>query len=91
MMMETSPENVDFHVFFPPSLSNELFIMFLPPTSILDPVIYLFTDKFYHPPILIKHHIWFLPVTNLFISLNGVLYSVHQSHFKQSPLFQEVL
>jgi hypothetical protein len=110
-MMETSPENVDFHMLFvyiyfsnhwnswttflchnfPPSLSNKPFIMFLPSTSILDPVIYPFADKFYPPPILIKYHIWFLPVTDLFISLNGILYSVHQSHFEQSPLFQEVL
>jgi hypothetical protein len=113
-MMETSPENADFHMLFVyicsqscsnsqttflchnllPSLStftNEHFIMFLPPTSILDPIIYPFADKFYPPPILVKHHIWFLPVANLFISLNGVLYSVHQSYFEQSPLFQEVL
>jgi hypothetical protein len=65
--------------------------MFLPPTSILDPVIYPFADKFYPPAILIKHHVWFLPVADLFISLNGVLYDVHQSYFQQSPLFQEVL
>jgi hypothetical protein len=71
--------------------TNEHFIMFLPPTSILDPVIYPFADKFYPPPILVKHHIWFLPAANLFISLNGVLYGVHQSYFEQSPLFQEVL
>jgi hypothetical protein len=75
----------------PSTFTNEHFIMFLPPTSILNPVIYPFTDIFYPPPILVKHHVWFLPVADLFISLNGVLYGVHQSYFKQSPLFQEVL
>jgi hypothetical protein len=65
--------------------------MFLPPTSILEPVIYLFADKFYPPAILVKHHVWFLPATNLFISLNGILYGIHQSYFDQSPLFQEVI
>jgi hypothetical protein len=65
--------------------------MFLPPTSILDPIIYPFADKFYPPPMLVKHHIWFFPIADLFISLNGVLYGVHQSYFEQSPLFQEVL
>jgi ABC-type long-subunit fatty acid transport system fused permease/ATPase subunit len=65
--------------------------MFLPPNSILKPVIYLFADKFYPPAILIKHHTWFLPATDLFISLNGILYGVHQSYFDQSPLFQEIL
>jgi hypothetical protein len=73
------------------TFTNEHSIMFLPPTSILNPIIYPFTDKFYPPPILVKHHIWFLPIANLFISLNGVLYGVHQSYFEQSPLFQEVL
>jgi hypothetical protein len=65
--------------------------MFLPPTSILEPLIYPFADKFYPPAILVKHHIWFLPAANLFISLNRVLYGVHQSYFEQSPLFQEIL
>jgi hypothetical protein len=65
--------------------------MFLPPTSILEPIIYPFADKFYPPAILVKHHVWFLPVADLFISLNGILYGVHHSYFDQSPLFQEVL
>jgi hypothetical protein len=65
--------------------------MFLPPTSILEPVIYPFADKFYPPAILVKHHVWFLPAADLFISLNGILYGVHQSYFDQSPLFQEVI
>jgi hypothetical protein len=59
--------------------------------SDLEPIIYPFADKFYLPAILVKHHTWFLPAANLFISLNGVLYGVHQSYFNQSPLFQEIL
>jgi ABC-type long-subunit fatty acid transport system fused permease/ATPase subunit len=70
---------------------NKPFIMFLPPTSILKPIIYPFADKFYPPAILVKHHTWLLPAADLFISLNGVLYSVHQSYSDQSSLFQEIL
>jgi hypothetical protein len=65
--------------------------MFLPPTSILKPIIYFFADKFYPLAILIKHHVWFLPAADLFISLNGILYGIHQSYFNQSPLFQEII
>jgi hypothetical protein len=65
--------------------------MFLPPTSILEPIIYPFADKFYPPAILVKHHVLFLPTADLFISLNGILYGVHQSYFDQSPLFQEII
>jgi hypothetical protein len=65
--------------------------MFLPPTSILEPVIYPFADKFYPLAILVKHHVWFLPATDLFISLNEILYGIHQSYFDQSPLLQEVI
>jgi hypothetical protein len=65
--------------------------MFLPPTLILEPIICPFADKFYPPAILIKHHTWFLPMANLFISLVGILYGVHQSYFNQSPLFQEII
>jgi hypothetical protein len=65
--------------------------MFLPPTFILEPIIYPFADKFYPPAILIKHHVWFLPAADLFISLDGILYGIHQSYFNQSPLFQEII
>jgi hypothetical protein len=65
--------------------------MFLPPTSILEPIIYPFADKFYPPAILVKHHVWFLPAADLFISLNRILYGIHQSCFDQSPLFQEII
>jgi hypothetical protein len=65
--------------------------MFLPPTSILESIIYPFANKFYPLAILIKHHVWFLPAADLFISLNGILYSIHQFYFDQSPLFQEII
>jgi hypothetical protein len=65
--------------------------MFLPATSILKPIIYPFANKFYLPAILVKHHVWFLSTADLFISLNGILYGIHQSYFDQSPLFQEVI
>jgi hypothetical protein len=65
--------------------------MFLPPTSILEPIIYPFANEFYPLAILVKHHVWFLPAADLFISLDRILYSVHQSYFDQSPLFQEII
>jgi hypothetical protein len=65
--------------------------MFLLPTSILESIIYPFADKFYPPAILVKHHVWFLPTADLFISLNRILYGIHQSYFDQSPLFQEII
>jgi hypothetical protein len=83
------------HHFLFPLLSKykQTFIdtMFLSPTSILKPIIYPFADKFYPLAILVKHHVWFLPAANLFISLNRILYGVHQSYFDQSPLFQEII
>jgi hypothetical protein len=65
-------------------LKNKLYSftrMFLPPTSIFDPTIYPFADKPYLPAILVKHHTWFFPDADLFISLDGVLYGVHQFYF----------
>jgi hypothetical protein len=82
------------HFFFPLSFKHEqtfINIMFLPPTSILKPIIYPFANKFYPPAILVKHHVWFLPAADLFISLDGILYSVDQSYFDQSPLFQGII
>jgi hypothetical protein len=65
--------------------------MFLPPTSHFNPVICPSTDKPYLPAILVKHHTWFLKDVNLFICCNHILYSIHQSHFNQSSLFQEIV
>jgi hypothetical protein len=75
---------------FFPQLPNKLFIMFLPPTSRFNPIIYPSSDKPYPPAILIKHQ-WFLQEANLFISCDHILYGVHQSHFDQSPLFREII
>jgi hypothetical protein len=72
-------------------LLNRLFIMFLPPTSRFDPIIYPSTDKPYPPAILVKHHTWFLHNADLFICCDHILYGVHQSHFDQSPLFREII
>jgi hypothetical protein len=83
------------HQFFPNlSFKYEQTIMdtmFLPPTSILEPIIHPFSDKFYPLATLVKHHVWFLPAADLFISLDGILYGIHQSYFNQSPLFQEII
>jgi hypothetical protein len=72
-------------------LSNKLFIMFLPPTSCFNPIIYPSTDKPYPPTILVKHPTWFLHDADLFICCDHILYGVHQSHFDQSPLFREII
>jgi hypothetical protein len=76
-----------------PSKKQTIFFdqMFLPPTSIFDPTIYPFTDKPYPPPILVKHPTWFFPDADLFISLDRVLYGVHQFYFDQSLFFQEIV
>jgi hypothetical protein len=65
--------------------------MFLPPTSCFNPIIYPSSDKPYLPTILVKHYTWFLQDVNLFISCDHILYGVHQSHFNQLPLFQEII
>jgi hypothetical protein len=78
-------------LFFFLTFINRLFVMFLPPTSRFNPVIYPSSDKPYPPAILIKHHTRFLQDANLFISCDHILYGVHQSHFNQSPLFREIV
>jgi hypothetical protein len=65
--------------------------MFLPPTSCSNLIIYPSSDKPYPPAILVKHYTWFLQDANLFISCNHILYGVHQSHFDQLPLLQEII
>jgi hypothetical protein len=63
-------------LFFFLTFINRLFIMFLPPTSHFNPVIYPSSDKPYPPAILVKHHTWFLQDANLFISCDHILYGV---------------
>jgi hypothetical protein len=62
-------------------------IMFLPPTSSLNPIVGPSTNKPYPPAILVKHSTWFLKNADLFICHDHVLYGLHQSLFNQSPLF----
>ena len=64
---------------------------FLQPTSGLEPVITLSFEKFYPPPILTKHLIWYYPDANFFITLCGILYGLHWWYFDTSILFQEIV
>jgi hypothetical protein len=66
-------------------------IMFLPPTSSLNPIVGPSTNKPYPPAILVKHSTWFLKNADLFICHDHVLYGLHQSLFNPSPLFREIL
>jgi hypothetical protein len=77
--------------FLSPSLLNEQFTMFLSPASPFNPIVYPSTSKPYPPAILVKHLTWFLKDANLFVCHDHILYSVHQSLFNQSPLFQEII
>jgi hypothetical protein len=101
--MEILTENANLHclfvsIYFPVvQKSNDIFfifpfhqtttIMFLPPTSSLNPVVGPSTNKPYPPAILVKHSTWFLKNADLFICHDHVLYGLHQSLFNQSPLF----
>jgi hypothetical protein len=78
-------------LFLFPQLSDELFTIFLPPTSCFNPVTYPSTNKPYPPVILVKNPTWFLKDADLFICRDHILYSVHLSNFNQSPLFQEII
>jgi hypothetical protein len=64
---------------------------FLPQHSIIKSSITSFFDNFYPPPILTKHHTWYLPDADLFISIHGTLYGIHRRQLEESILFREVL
>jgi hypothetical protein len=51
---------------------------FLPQHSTVKSSITPFFDNFYPPPILTKHHTWYLHDTDLFISIRNTLYGIHQ-------------
>jgi hypothetical protein len=51
---------------------------FLPQHSTVKSSITPFFDNFYPPPILTKHHTWYLHNANLFISICNTLYGIHQ-------------
>jgi hypothetical protein len=64
---------------------------FLPQHSTVCSSITPFFDNFYPPPILVKHHTWYLHNADLFISVRGTLYGIHQWRVEDSILFQEIL
>jgi hypothetical protein len=73
------------------SLAFSKTFKFLPQHSIIKYSITAFFDNFYSPPILTKHHTWYLHDADLFISIHGTLYSIHQRQLEESILFREVL
>jgi hypothetical protein len=64
---------------------------FLPQHSTIHSSITPFFNNFYPPPILTKHHTWYLHDANLFVSIRGTLYGIHQRRLEDSILFQEIL
>ena len=56
-------------------------------TPILWPQFTLISSTHYPPPVLVKHPIWYLNHANLFISVQGTLYGVHQAYFDDSSYF----
>jgi hypothetical protein len=50
---------------------------FLPQDSIVKSFITPFFNNFYPPPILTKHHTWYLHDADLFISIHNTLYGIH--------------
>jgi hypothetical protein len=60
---------------------------FLPQPSIVKSYITFFFDNFYPPPILTKHHTWYLHDADLFISIHGILYGIHQRQLEELILF----
>jgi hypothetical protein len=64
---------------------------FLPQHSTVKSSITPSFDNFYPPPILTKHHTWYLHDANLFISIRNTLYGIHQRQLEESILFREVL
>jgi hypothetical protein len=60
---------------------------FLPRPSVIKSSITPFFDNFYPPPTLMKHHTWYLHDANLFISIHGTLYGIHQRQLEESILF----
>ena len=41
-----------------------------------------FFKTHYPPPVLIKHHFWYLDNANLYVSIQGTLYGIHHTYFK---------
>jgi hypothetical protein len=64
---------------------------FSPQRSIIKSSITPFFDNFYPPALLMKHHTWYFHDADLFISIHGILYGIHQQQLEESILFREVL
>ena len=45
----------------------------------------------YPPPIIVKHHIWYFPDADFFLSSKGVVFGLHLHHFAPSEYFQLLL
>jgi hypothetical protein len=85
------PSYVSLLFFIMTSLAFSKTFEFLPQNSIVKSSITPFFDNFYPPPILTKHHTWYLHDADLFISIHNTLYGIHQRQLEESLLFQEVL
>ena len=64
---------------------------FLPPNTILEPTMIPTFFNFYPPPLLTKHPLWYYFDADLFISIEGSLYGLHQRRFDTSVFFKEIL
>ena len=45
----------------------------------------------YPPPIIIKHHFWYFPDSDFFITIRSIVYGLHQRHFESSSFFSDIL
>ena len=74
------------------SLSTLSFsIMSFYSTPILQPQFASISSTHYPFPVLVKHPVWYLNHTNLFISIWGTLYGVHQAYFDDSSYFRAIM
>ena len=58
---------------------------------ILQPQFASISSTHYPPPVLVKHPIWYLDHADLFISIWGTLYGVHQAYFDDSSYFCAIM
>ena len=58
---------------------------------ILQPQFASISSIHYPPPVLVKHPIWYLNHADLFISVWGTLYGVHQAYFDDSSYFHAIM
>ena len=45
----------------------------------------------YPPPIIIKHHFWYFPDSDFFITICSIVYGLHRRHFESSSFFSAIL